>query len=615
MKVTFKTITLLIITLAGIAGGLLLYFISIDNVLTEQNDHELHEIMQQQIFNFDLKLHNDKMMLINFASFISDTGVPPENIVPVIRKLAETSDFEFIDYIMPDGSAVTIDGRKMQLDDREYFKRAIKGEVVVSEPFVSRIRNITIVLIAAPIYKDGNIVGVLTGSYDSNMLSKLFLPAFEGTSYAYVITKTGEIIAKNSNEYTLTIRNNLLDDFKDADFRNGYTLEDIKQNIYNGSSGHISYSLRGENRRASYGALDDNGWTLFAMVPDEFLAKSSNTILSYSAFLIVCIMSCALIFTVFYVMTSNNAKNKAMLNEKCFKALSEQSGKVVLEWDCNAKKLTQIAGNTVQGISVQDLVSNTIHEDDDVTYKKIFDNLSNGISFDGIRYRAQMPNGEFNWIEISMAIIKDEKGKPFKGIGTIQNIQELIQREEYLRQKAERDQLTGLYNKKTTELLIKRILADRRYISGNHALIIIDVDNFKSINDKLGHLYGDLVLSSLSEKLKPIFRADDVIGRVGGDEFFVFLKGFNDISLVKAKAKEIGDLFRNTYTEGDVIVNISSSIGIAISPEHGTDFDSLYKNADIALYNTKAKGKNNYTVYDGQTSYSYQSSRTDALAL
>lgn len=320
------------------------------------------------------------------------------------------------------------------------------------------------------------------------------------------------------------------------------------------------------------------------------------------------------------IKTELEAKNeKLILNEKCFKALSEQTNKIIFEWDFDKNKISAMSNfqalfgrESVTQNSAEDAISvKAVHTDDREVFANIFEEITNGNPVKDVHFRIIDVCGVYHWCSLSGVVIKDDKGKPYKAIGSLENIEEQLQKEKELRQKAEKDQLTELYNKATTELLIKKELAESKDKDVRNALMIIDMDNFKNINDKLGHLYGDMVLTMFSEKLKSIFHENHIVGRVGGDEFSVFIENFGDLNLVVKKAKEVCKRCKSTYTVGDISVTISTSVGIAISPDYGTDFDKLYKNADIALYNVKAQGKDNYMVYGGQAAQSYQSSRTE----
>ncbi len=166
-----------------------------------------------------------------------------------------------------------------------------------------------------------------------------------------------------------------------------------------------------------------------------------------------------------------------------------------------------------------------------------------------------------------------------------------------LTEEAQKDSLTGLLNKITTEQQIEKHLTSL-HPNQKCALLIIDIDNFKEVNDTFGHLYGDSVLTNLAQYIKQIFRESDVLGRVGGDEFFVFVKNYNTKTIIQKKAEKVCEYFRKKFHFQQEMVEISASIGIAYAPEQASDLEDLYEKADIALYQAKIKGKNRYIEYD-----------------
>lgn len=167
--------------------------------------------------------------------------------------------------------------------------------------------------------------------------------------------------------------------------------------------------------------------------------------------------------------------------------------------------------------------------------------------------------------------------------------------------KAHIDLLTGVMNKRSFEETVENALASP-YEGSGLALIILDVDNFKDVNDTLGHDSGDKVLADIGAVLRSVFRSDDYLGRLGGDEFCVGLR-MSLISdeychkLVERKCEELCKAFHNKYMGDNNDYKISVSIGAAISPEHGNDFGTLYKCADSALYISKRSGKDTYNIY------------------
>ncbi len=167
--------------------------------------------------------------------------------------------------------------------------------------------------------------------------------------------------------------------------------------------------------------------------------------------------------------------------------------------------------------------------------------------------------------------------------------------------KARIDVLTGVTNKRTFEDTVKKILADET-IKGTGILFILDVDNFKGVNDTLGHVYGDKVLANIGTILKSTFRSSDLLGRIGGDEFAAFVvlpenEQSYCMETIGNKCRILCEAFRNNYTGKDGSYKISTSIGVAFTSESISEYAELYRKADEALYVSKNKGKDTYTIY------------------
>ena len=161
---------------------------------------------------------------------------------------------------------------------------------------------------------------------------------------------------------------------------------------------------------------------------------------------------------------------------------------------------------------------------------------------------------------------------------------------------SELDKLTELFNKKTMENLCKMKLKTFNENEASNiflAFYIIDLDHFKEVNDLLGHQFGDKVLVEFSKGLKKIFRPNDCIGRFGGDEFVVIVDSLPNMEVVIRKAEQIKQIAFNLTVEGRSRF-VTASIGIAIAPQNGRDYDSLFAAADKAVYHVKNSGKNGY---------------------
>lgn len=156
------------------------------------------------------------------------------------------------------------------------------------------------------------------------------------------------------------------------------------------------------------------------------------------------------------------------------------------------------------------------------------------------------------------------------------------------------DSLTGLMNKNTTEE------AARAYLNGSAAreqaaLFVIDLDQFKQINDQMGHLAGDEALEIVGDTLRKLFRGVDIVGRVGGDEFVAVLKDARDRRVVERRAAQICETVRNTCFERGPL-QLTCSVGVALNPAQGNTYETLFRMADEQLYLVKRSGKNGYRI-------------------
>ena len=177
-----------------------------------------------------------------------------------------------------------------------------------------------------------------------------------------------------------------------------------------------------------------------------------------------------------------------------------------------------------------------------------------------------------------------------------QNIDKEKKLELSLQEMAQKDGLTGLYNKMTTHDLIEKRLAEHECDRGLLAMIMLDIDNFKELNDSLGHVAGDRIIQEFAQNIRAGFAQDDLVGRVGGDEFVVLTLQQDDAAL-RQKAEELCRSIRNTSFGGEAH-HLAASMGVVVFPRHGKTFGDLYAKADAALYRAKQNGKNTFVIFD-----------------
>ncbi len=159
------------------------------------------------------------------------------------------------------------------------------------------------------------------------------------------------------------------------------------------------------------------------------------------------------------------------------------------------------------------------------------------------------------------------------------------------------DDLTGLANRTLLQDRLAKALADARRQKHRVALLFLDLDGFKDINDSLGHSVGDLLLQGVAERLKNWGREQDTIARLGGDEFLVMLTHVRDVPDAAVAAERLMDVIDRAFVIQGRSLHISCSIGVGIFPEHGEDGETLIKNADAAMYSAKQSGRNNFQFF------------------
>lgn len=174
-------------------------------------------------------------------------------------------------------------------------------------------------------------------------------------------------------------------------------------------------------------------------------------------------------------------------------------------------------------------------------------------------------------------------------------MEEIITRNQ-LEKISETDSLTNLYTRGAIEKKIYQHLTRRHSIS---AMMLMDIDDFKQINDTFGHQYGDKLLTDVASALKGAFRSTDFISRLGGDEFIAFLPSIPSKEWMEFKAGQVVDLIHRSYTHDGKTRGISASMGIAFSENGQGTYDELYKNADRAMYEAKHAGKNRFCLFGG----------------
>ena len=330
------------------------------------------------------------------------------------------------------------------------------------------------------------------------------------------------------------------------------------------------------------------------------------------------------------ITEKKKAQMELELEKTRYQVLVDCTEAIVYEYDYKKDlmlfnyKINTPQGKTPESISIpafcQNIYQNNFIADEDRVQLVSF--LQNGRSNKDFEFRlinSFESGNEYLWHRINGTVLFDDDGNPIQSIGLIINVDDEKKQISKLTDEARRDSLTGLYKKSALEYLVqKEIQNTEKGVS--HAFIIIDMDEFKKVNDVCGHPYGDVILRGLGQVLLKTFRSDDIVARIGGDEFVVFVKNIKSKNQLRQKIVTFfdlmkGDFFRNFIQENgrslchisaggllckDCQIVFSCCVGVSMFDEDGTNFDTLYGAADIALYEAKKLGHFRFVFYSSE---------------
>lgn len=215
-------------------------------------------------------------------------------------------------------------------------------------------------------------------------------------------------------------------------------------------------------------------------------------------------------------------------------------------------------------------------------------------------YRAIQADGTVRWMSANARLSYGKNGIPFRMIGTTVDITERKRLEEEITHMAHHDMLTGLPNKRLFQDIVNLEMAQARRNRRRLALLFLDLDRFKEINDTFGHNAGDELLREVSKRIRTEIRKSDVAARIGGDEFNIILPDIVRAEDITRIARKIMDSFKHTFTVAGYHLEITASIGISVYPDDAEDMTILFRYADIAMYHAKELGRNTFQFYNSE---------------
>jgi diguanylate cyclase (GGDEF)-like protein/PAS domain S-box-containing protein len=215
----------------------------------------------------------------------------------------------------------------------------------------------------------------------------------------------------------------------------------------------------------------------------------------------------------------------------------------------------------------------------------------------GFEMQLRRRDGVVIWVRDTVRAVRDAESRMLYHEGSLEDITEHKQAEEIIKRLAYHDPLTGLPNRRLLNDRLRLVMAQARRNQQKLAVMLLDLDQFKDVNDALGHGVGDQLLQVVGDRLTSLLRSSDTVARMGGDEFIVLLPEIARLEDAAGVAQKILEDIRRPFEFDGHRLHVSTSIGIAFYPDDGEDGDTLMRNADIAMYRAKNQGRDNYQRY------------------
>ncbi|MBA4396124.1 MAG: hypothetical protein C0394_01850 [Syntrophus sp. (in: bacteria)] len=294
------------------------------------------------------------------------------------------------------------------------------------------------------------------------------------------------------------------------------------------------------------------------------------------------------------------AEDDLKQSEERYRTIIENIGDGYYEVDLKGKvtflndaalRILSITRNEVQGYNFKAFAAK---EDAAAIFGAFHEVYLTGTPFRGVSWRAVRPDGREQHVEVSVSLIRDAAGRPAGFRGILHDITERRKAEKAMQHMAYHDPLTGLPNRLLFYDRFSQIMAHARRNREQFAVVMLDLDKFKEINDRLGHDVGDQLLRSVAERFRSQMRDGDTVARFGGDEFLMLLPGMKQIEDLGPLGQKVVQTFQQPFPISEQELSVYASVGVAVFPDDGADRDILVQKADFAMYRVKAAGGNRW---------------------
>ncbi len=576
----------------------------------EMQIEEMKNLSMQGCAVVEKKLEGFINLLYGLTDHIQEEDVTNSENMEYLRSFLDKRDvgFQRMGIADAEGNAVVTNGEMLNISDRNYFHTCIEEKRGVTEIRYSDIVDKQICIVAVPILNNAKeAIGMIYGVSELDFFRIYDNTVLEGkNTYIQIVDFDGNYIRKKASTL-IGKRDNIFEGI--GSLKSQISVEKIKEIIQNDEQVYTEVT-DGENREIVYFTpLKLNDWCVVSVIDFSEIRRSVDYMLNRNAYAMVLKIALAmfLLFLLFFYYSRQERKRikgfneKLLMDEEVMLIAAEKTGLVIMNYGMASNKLRFInrrlgdiefpeeAQNLSEAFMRYFPNNQKLHQQ----LQSIFEDMKTGRGKRDFLISFAKEDKEV-YLRIQLVTEVDRSGNIRQCIGMIEDYTE----KQKIKDKADRDPLTKLYNRNSSREKIKDLQKNSELSQGIvHAYVILDIDNFKVLNDTLGHQIGDRALQDIAEILQRHFRSYDVIGRLGGDEFMVFMKSIPKETVSRNISSLLKKLNR-TYEKDSQSVQITASVGIALISDSKTEIQEMYRMADQALYEAKKEGKNGFKIYE-----------------
>ena len=625
-KIKMTLFSLIMVTIFLIS--FISFYKSIYRITIDKNMIRIEE-QSDNIINLFKNEINDYIDILSYSEkFItSKSKIQSKEVIGILSNIEESSGFSEIGILDIYGKVITSEEKEFKQGDyfknleKEKNKYKYKEENYISDVFIDQDGKEKI-MILIPINIDNKYEYCLYGKVEIDTFMNNFITTTNSEKYFQIIDNKGIYVYNPKNKNAFSKGENIWEELRKYRFDNKKdNVKNIKQNITEGKNGKFYFEYENAGRYVSYKPIGLNNWYIFSIQTEKeinaYIREVWNEI-TQLLFTIIITFILVTIVIIYYIGNSNKMimkKNEQIsIQNSIFRLILNKTNNIPFEIDLSNQEIILYLKDEknpkkikLSKLSPDNLIKNNIIRDEDYeNYETVYSSIINVKEIKSEIIHIKIVD-RLSWIKVNTVIIDKSNGrKHIVGILEDYNnqmdkekkIKEHIRKISIMDKKSKTDFLTSILNRKGFIQEMNYYLSLENVSTSKDVFLILDLDNFKAVNDLLGHNTGDEVLIETADIIKRNLSRKDIVGRLAGDEFVALIKNIEERKDIESIAERLNRLLCRDVEKNGVKVPTSASIGMAIVEKEDRKFEDLYEKADKALYEVKNCGKNSYRIYD-----------------